>query len=120
MAQIIILSLCVIIIAALLSMLFYWPAILLLGYIGAFSDKDPKENKCDGFNSSEWRHGYICEKCMSFVSHDERMTGICLSCGDDFDWHHGAVSTRLIIKNGSWARQLKWLGKSYINNKAID
>lgn len=95
------------------------PFVYLIGVAGILKDKNPAENKCDGMNSTNWSHGYICENCMSFVGHEEQMTGICLSCGDCFDFREGRVSTRMIIHNNKWARQIKWRGKNYINNKQI-
>lgn len=93
--------------------------IYLIGNSGFIKDKDPFDNKCDGLNSTNWNHDYICEKCMSFTCHDEQMTGICLSCGENFDWVKGGVSTRLIIRNKRWVRQIKWRGTTYINKKKL-
>lgn len=78
-------------------------------------DKDPLERKCDGLSSTLWVLGHVCSNCLSFVSHDEKMTGICLSCGERFDFTRGSVATRMIMYKGKWARQLNLNGKIYLD-----
>lgn len=96
--------------------LFLFPvAIYALGAFGFLKDKDPYETKCDGLNCDTWVQEYICDKCMSFSSHDERITRICLSCGGIFDWTNGRIATRNIVFNGKWARQINWNNKVYVD-----
>ena len=102
-----------------LGCILMFPFIYLIGNLGLLEDKDPYENKCCGLNSTCWSHKYICTKCMGFVCHEERMTGICLGCGEGFAWTDGVVSTRLIIHNKRWSRQIKWRGDNFINKKKI-
>ncbi len=105
--------------AAFLIMLFMWmlgyPSPYLLGFIGVVDDKDPLEGKCNGLSSTSWESDYVCEHCLSFVSHEEKMTGICLSCGERFDFTKGSVATRVIMYKGKWVRQLNLNGKIYLN-----
>ena len=86
---------------------------------GFLNDKDPNDLMCKGMNCTSWEHRYVCNNCMSFTSHDEQITGICLSCGSGFNWNLGGVATRKIVFNGKWVRQINFNGKIYIGKKLI-
>jgi hypothetical protein len=78
-------------------------------------DKNPLERKCDGLSSTSWVSDHVCEHCLSFVTFEEQLTGICLSCGERFFFPKGAVATRIIMYKGKWVRQLDLNGKIYLN-----
>lgn len=91
------------------------PFSYFLGLVGMVEDKDPLERKCDGLSSTSWVSDHVCEHCLSFASHEEKMTGICLSCGERFFFPKGAVATRIIMYKGKWIRQLNLNGKIYLD-----
>lgn len=91
------------------------PFSYFLGLTGMVEDKDPLERKCDGLSSTSWASDCVCEHCLSFVSHEEKMTDICLSCGERFFFPKGTVATRIIMYKGKWVRQLDLNGKIYLN-----
>ena len=91
-----------------------------LGMVGCLKDKDPNDNLCNNYNSTKWEHDTICEKCMNSVEHEERMTGICLSCGERFCYTRGLVATREIMHKGSWSRQINWGGEIYVDKELFN
>lgn len=109
----------IVIVTVLFTLFLIWalgiPFSYFLGIIGMVDNKDPLEGKCDGLSSTIWESDCVCTRCLSFVSHKEEMTGICLSCGERFNFTRGSVATRVIMHKGKWVRQLNLNGKIYLD-----
>ena len=57
--------------------------------------------------SSRWSHVRACTECHSPVGHQEFMTQICLSCGQEMSQLPFDAAMRKIVRNGKWTQTIR-------------